>query len=253
MVVPSKRSHSLGAVLAALCVLSLVGCATNSRVVTEVSRFNRLSDATAGQLAHAVEPTQNTENQREDANREPQTFTVVPVDRNLTTSLEFQTYAQRIAGALSPHGFKMLPDSEATADLVVLGSYSIDSGREEIRSTPGSAFISGYRHFNPASGVFVSPPIAVIPPRTYSVTRYTRELHIEIVDGPDLAFGRTSPVFEARAVSIGATPSIAYAMPHMIRAGFDGFPGTNGETYVVEAEVDEKSRRPVETTIVPKS
>lgn len=59
----------------------------------------------------------------------------------------------------------------------------------------------------------------------------TRRLRLDIAEG-------ANKVFEASATSSGATANLNVIMPYLVRSVFDGFPGSNGQTRVLEFDVD---------------
>jgi len=68
-----------------------------------------------------------------------ETFAVVAEDPKLAGGLEFALYADMVGDQLEKVGY-VEAESPETASLLVRFDYSVDNGRERVRSRPGSAF-----------------------------------------------------------------------------------------------------------------
>ncbi len=72
---------------------------------------------------------------------------------------------------------------------------------------------------------------AVVGYRNVNRDVSTRRLRLDITEG-------ANKVFEASATSSGASATLSVTMPYLIRSVFDGFPGANGQSRVLEFDVD---------------
>jgi hypothetical protein len=88
-------------------------------------------------------------------------------------------------------------------------------------------------HWGWRPGYWASGPYgpAVVGYRNVSRDVSTRRLRLDIAEG-------ASKVFEASATSSGASATLSVTMPYLIRSVFDGFPGANGQSRVLEFDVD---------------
>jgi len=155
-------------------------------------------------------------------------------------SIEYQSYAQRIAQKLIAYGWRP-SDNTQKADCEVSFNYGIDNGTVVSGSMPvygqvggGTAYTSGTVMSGSGgvasySGTTYSAPVyAQTGTRAYSVTVYNRYLTLEIVSAN--AEGKPARLYEGRAVSKGRTSEIAQVLPTMIEALFKRFPGNSGKT-----------------------
>jgi len=205
--------------LAPILALSLVmgGCAM--RVNTRVTAFHMLPNQGDGR-----------------------TFAVLPLRKELTTSLEAATYAVQIGRSLEKHGYRMIRDTNTPPALVVWYAYGIDSGRTTITSAPEFGQISGgYETFSgtiysggqlsPYVGSqYTTPQFGVTGYSVASHLEFTRFLDIIIVDKAASLPGKPRIVYEARAISSGRSNQLGEIVPHMISKVFADFPGHNGAT-----------------------
>ncbi len=200
---------------APLAVLSLGACATGFS--SDVTRFQQLPIP------------------------QGQTFAVVPLTPELG-GLEFQSYADLVGRQMAQEGYRPASDI-ATADLLVRVGYSIDTGRERVRSSGfGADYGFGYSPFYGRRGSFGGyggfrrsafsygfyDPWAFGPGfnDVYSYTVYTTELEMKIDD--QRAAGRN--VFDGRAEALSRTRRLDRVVPNLVEAMFTGFPGRSGET-----------------------
>lgn len=211
----------LSPLFAAAMVLTACG---PQMVTSDVTRF------------HTLPPT---------ASAEARTFTILPRP-NQVGSLEFQQYAELIANRLTAQGYRPLPSESGTADVVVFLDFGVSTGPVEVRSSPvyGSVGLGyGFGRWPHRYGVGGSFPLypfdGVVGYDTYSVTKYTRWVDIDMLKGPEFRAGHQVSVFEGRAVSEGAGKSLPAVMPYMVTALFDHFPGPSGQTVAVSVPVPE--------------
>ncbi len=207
--------------------LALAGCATGPQSVpANVTRF------------HALPPVMR-----------PMTFTILP-ERGQVGSLEFQAYAEQVAHALSLRGWTPVPptDGAPPAETVVFLDYGAGEGRTVIDSTPvygpSVGFGTGWGRRSRWSGMGVNVPFGHAPfdddlrgYRTSSRTLYTRQLQVDILDGPAWRAGETRKLFEGRAWNEGQSRDLPAAMPVLVRALFENFPGPSGQTVRVQVPV----------------
>lgn len=209
--------------LCALLLAALVSACGPRMVTSDVTRFHSLP--ATGQAAG-------------------QTFTILP-RANQVGSLEFQTYADLVAGRLAAQGFRPMPPDAGTADYVVFVDYGVATGPVEVRSSPvyGSVgFGYGYGYWPHRFGFAGTMPFyhePIVGYDTYSVTKYTRWVEIEMLRGPAYRDQKVEKVFEGRAVSEGAGRSLPAVMPYLVTALFNNFPGPSGRTVEVSLPVAE--------------
>ena len=210
------------ALLAGL-IVALAACTS---VKTEVTRFNQLPAPAAD------------------------TFAIVPLKGQ--EGLEFQAYAERVAGQLTARGFRRVPSVEE-AKYAVTFSYAIDNGTTIASEVPiygqtgggfttfsgsGVGAVGGTPFSGVASGTAYTPPTyGEIGSTTVASTVYKRFLALTIYDAKASTKDHAVTVFEAKARSAGSKGSIAAVMPNMIAAVFKDFPGKNGETITVTARL----------------
>jgi len=175
-----------------------------------------------------------------------ETISIEPVDSLSPDSLEFSYYRVLMADKLRKLGYTPV-SSDEPATLVAKVDYSVSDGQKRIGSEQRSGAnyiprnLSNYpskypskyyaryhfhngRHHSP----FYYGYSNQWPPENYSDVVYNRILEINILDR-----STTERLFEGRAQSIGREKEIASAMPYMITAMFNNFPGENGITKVV--------------------
>jgi len=193
-----------------MALLALAGCGTP----VQVTRFHRLPLLPRGD-----------------------TVVLRAADPQKDGSLEFTHYARMLAQQLALAGYPP-PPGNAVADIVVRFDWKIDNMRKAHYSTPIYGPVGpGYfvRRIGPDGRpvtVYVPPPQGIVDvavdTRTLWDATVTLEMRPNKTDGPVL--------FEGRAVAVSYNPNIAPAMPVLIKAMFDGFPGNSGQTVVVRPE-----------------
>lgn len=174
-----------------------------------------------------------------------ETISIKPAETLTPDNLEFSYYRVLMADKLRKLGYTPVASDEQ-ATLVAKVDYSVSDGQERIGSEQRNAatyipsYLSNYpskyyaryhvyngRHHSP----FYYGYSDQWPPETYSYAVYNRKLEINISDS-----STAEMLFEGRAQSIGREKEIASAMPYMITAMFNNFPGENGITKVVTIE-----------------
>ena len=169
------------------------------------------------------------------------TFTILP-DETQRGSLEFESYAQHVAERMNMLGYRPVPAS-VPADMVVQFRYGIRGQNTVVETVPSTTVGMGYGRWPGyygggwgwGSGFGMSMPLSV---DTYTTTFYTRYLDLDIYPGKAYRRGDRQKVFEGHAVSEGTSQNLPQAIPYMIRALFDGFPGADGETLAVAIPLD---------------
>ncbi len=168
-----------------------------------------------------------------------ETISIQPAERMTPDNLEFSYYRVLMAEQLRQLGYTPVASDEP-ATLVAEVDYSVTDGQIPIGGGQRDYFIypfsSSYyvryhfhngRHHNPYYyGISDQWPL-----ENYSYAVYNRKLAINITDKTTAEI-----LFEGRAQSIGREKEIASAMPYMITAMFNNFPGENGITKVVTIE-----------------
>lgn len=155
-------------------------------------------------------------------------------------SLEHMTYEQLLKQELNSKGFREVPLDQA--EVVVLMSYGIDTGREVVFSYPifgqtgvSSSYTSGtvqsYGSYGTYSGTTTyTPTYGIVGAMPISQTRYTRFLRLDILDKKALVQQTIKKIYEAKVVSRGSSGQISVVLPSMIKAVFEDFPGKSGTT-----------------------
>jgi hypothetical protein len=174
-----------------------------------------------------------------------QTFFVQASDPRMQGSIEFQSYAQQVAGRLTALGYHQ--GEPGHASLVVSMNYGVDNGHTEIVTTPGvgpawgwgpyGAWGVGYRrglagfHGRPIYGrgfyygwndPFWYDPFGY--PDVNSYTFFISHLDMQIRRASD---GQT--LFEGKASARSTDQSLPHIVPNLVEAMFTGFPGRSGE------------------------
>jgi hypothetical protein len=203
----------------AAAALALSGCATGLN--TRVSRFQQLSAPTG------------------------QSFVVQSKDPRLDGSLEFQHYADIVAGHMVQQGYQRAADP-AHADLVVDMHYAVDHGREKIVSDPdpwgpwGGPWGGGFWGYRGWGWGWHDPFLYGRPGFGYggdvhSYTVYTSALDLDIDRTAD-----GKQVFQGKAEAHSNTDSLPKLVPQLIEAMFTGFPGNNGETVKITVQPERR-------------
>jgi Domain of unknown function (DUF4136) len=178
------------------------------------------------------------------------TFVIVPLKAQ-EGSLEFQTYAANTGRHLQLHGYQLVTDTRQ-ADFAVFLSYAVhnpqtvpgvislyDQTTGGYNRETGSFTISGAygRTYGTYSGSTYTAP-TYIP---YSRHNYTRVLLMNLVDLHKSTPTQLHTSFEGRVISSGSHRFEVVA-GCLIDAMFDGFPGSNGETKMVQISLDSCSK-----------
>ncbi len=210
--------------LAPVVLLTVAGCAAPFQA--QVSRFQQLP-APQGQ-----------------------SFTVVSDNPRLDNSLEFARYADGVAQHLAQYGY-VRAASSADAALVVHLDYSVDRGRERVRSVPGFGGHFGYGYgwgpYRPYWGFgsrawvygFDDPFLYGSSfDQVESYTIYQSELDMKIERK-----GTRERLFEGTAKAISSDDDLTTLVPNLIEAMFTGFPGNSGQTVRITVAPPEKTGR----------
>ena len=220
--VPS--SSSLRLLLAPLFLLLALAAGCASTVNTQVTAFHELTGGLQGKR-----------------------FVIIPTAEQ-QDSLEFGTYANLVREALVGEGLVDAGEDRRSADLGVSMAYEVTG-----RSAGFGSGTSGHVGFGAGSGGFSMGGIGIglgfpIGGGSSSETNYQRSLQVRIdrldndkPTAPSTPGQAAAPnrVFEARAISEGASASIAPVMRAMVQAIFKDFPGESGKTRVVQVPLEE--------------
>lgn len=170
-----------------------------------------------------------------------ESFTIVADDPRLAGGLEFQEYARLVAHKLGGVGY-VPAESPATAKLIVRMSYTVDNGREKIRTTNfgPDPFYRGYGYGywrNPYYWGFYDP--FLFGARGYqdvqSYTVYTANLDLKIDRAAD-----NLRLFEGKAEAQSLSNKLPYLIPNLVDAMFVNFPGKSGETVRITVAPEKK-------------
>lgn len=215
----SATSRFMQVAFVSAAAIGLAACATPFKA--DVSRFNAELPAPKGQ-----------------------SFAVVAEDPKLAGGLEFALYADDVAAQLTQLGYVEATGPEA-ADLLVRFDYSVDNGRERVRTT-GNTF--GAAAYGPWGGWgpvgfrrgyavgFYDPWLA--GPNVRSYTIYTGEIDVKI---DNTKTGER--LFEGNAESASRTNRLQTIVPNLVDALFTDFPGNSGETLRITIKENEKTVR----------
>jgi hypothetical protein len=152
-------------------------------------------------------------------------------------SLEHKSYEDLARNALNHIGLKEAPTGSKGRFEVSL-NYGVNTVAQKSREP----ILANPTYWHPAQyhpvwgwrpGFWATSPYgpAVVGYRTVSRDISTRRLRVDIAEG-------ANKVFEASATSSGANAALSVTMPYLIRSVFDGFPGANGQSRVLEFDVD---------------
>ncbi|MEY3906360.1 MAG: hypothetical protein RIR59_1183 [Pseudomonadota bacterium] len=202
---------------APLILLGAAGCAQSFNA--KVSRFQQMPPA------------------------QGQSFTVKAADPAQDGGLEFASYAQLVAGKLTALGYRPAAAND-TANLVVKLDYTVDRGREKIRSAPSAnrcwgyydPWCGGFAYWGrPYRGRYLGYYPGFYDPFLFgpggfdsgieSYTVFTSELNLRIERADN-----GERVFEGKAQAQSLNDNLTYLVPNLVEAMFTGFPGNSGET-----------------------
>lgn len=221
------RRFSIAAMVGA--TLALSACATPFKA--DVSRFQTHLPAPQGQ-----------------------SFSIAAADPALDGGIEFNHYASMVAAELTRYGYRQVADG-SQPELLVRLDYSIDNGRERIRSSPammdpwyggyygpryypmvvrgpnGRRYVYGYR--DPFMWGGFGPGWGGRDIESYTV--YTSDLTLQISRASD-----GYRLFEGRAEAQATDNNLTQIVPNLVEAMFTNFPGNGGEKVRITVAPPEK-------------
>ena len=176
---------------------------------------------------------------------------VLPFQKELESSLEFQNYKKTIENNLRKHGFNIVQEKD-TSDFIAFVSYGIDHGKEELVSSPvygstggGSGTFSGSSYNYGTGGTtyysgttYSMPTFGVVGSSTSSVTVHTRQLAMDLVETSTLESKKVKKIYEGRVKSVGTCKMLAAVMPQIMQSLLQGFPKKNGSTHTIDMPWD---------------
>lgn len=169
---------------------------------------------------------------------------VLPFQKELESSLEFQSYREIIETKLRINGFMIVEDKD-NSNYIAFVSYGIDA-KEQIVSSPvfgstggGTTYSRGtvtssrrgYERYSGSS--YSEPTFGVVGSSSSSVTTYTRQLAMDFVETSTLEKDKVKKIYEGKVKSIGACGIVAAVMPLMIESLFKTFPQKSGSTNTI--------------------
>jgi hypothetical protein len=172
------------------------------------------------------------------------TIKVLPFDKSLENSLQFQNYAESIEYYLNSYGFSVVNENQVP-DYIVFLSYGIGSGEESIVSETvtgqtggGTTYRSGSVYGSGGSVSYYGtsykmPTYGVVGSKTYSETNYTSNLALDIVDASSLKSDKPIKIYEGRVKSTGLCADLNSKTDYMVIALFWEFPGTSGVSSMI--------------------
>ena len=161
----------------------------------------------------------------------------------MESSLEFQNYKKTIEDNLQKYGFNIVQEKD-TSDFIAFVSYGISGGRDELVSSPvfgskggGTSTFSGSAYDYGSGGTiyysgtaYSMPTFGVVGSRTSSITKYTRQLAMDLVETSTLESKKINKVYEGRVKSVGRCNMVSTVMSEMIASIFTDFPRNNSST-----------------------
>lgn len=220
-----------------LAALILAGC-QQSQIVTQIHSTHRLPDRGDGR-----------------------NFVIVPVDPTMRDAPEFARFAEMVAEGLVQNGYTRFtaaqpqqrgrPAPRRNPDMIVALGYGIDGATIQVYPAQFALVGGGMAHYTGwargSSGYVGHDPVGhgpdtfdVIDAAIRSGRYFRRELAVGIDDNrpaprarPGQAAAPSGPLYQAQVISAGAIDDPAVIVPVMIRAMFQNFPGTSGETRTV--------------------
>ncbi len=177
------------------------------------------------------QPTMQTEVTRFYALPPPpsgQSFAVAP-ESGQAGDLEFHHYAVQVSAALQGKGFRLATPGPDQADLVVLLHFGTIGSHTEVYSDPSPGWGQpgwwGWRGYPPS-------------PQISSNTYYSEFLDVALFEGAAWRRGEQRALFQGRAVGDSSVRDLNAAMPYLVRALFQDFPGANGQTVRLSVPLD---------------
>jgi hypothetical protein len=171
---------------------------------------------------------------------------VLPFKKDLENSLEFENYKKIIENNLQKYGFNIVQEKD-TSDLIAFVTYGIGGGKQEIVSSPilgstgggttyssGTVSTPGVGYSNYSGSSYSMPTFGVVGSRTDSITRYTRQLAMDLVETSTLESKKVNKVYEGRVKSTGYCSVVLEVMPQMLQSMFLGFPRRNGTSETIK-------------------
>jgi len=186
-----------------------------------------------------------------------ETYFVVADDPALAGGLEFAQYADLVEAQMTRLGYSQAASVD-DASLLVRFDYTVDKGRERVRSTgfrdpfysPWYGYTArGYRarpgYYSPRyygshwGYGFNDPWFGGPEVRSYTV--YT--------SGIDLKIDRAATgerLFEGEAQAVSTSNRLQYLVPNLVEAMFTDFPGNSGETVRISIAPEKTTVRRIE-------
>jgi hypothetical protein len=175
---------------------------------------------------------------------EGKTIKVLPFDKSLGNSLQFQNYAESIEDYLYSSGFSAVNENQEP-DYIVFLSYGMGSGKESVvsetvtgRTGGGTTSRSGSVYGSGGSvsyygTSYTMPTYGIVGSTTYSETNYTSNLALDIVDASSLKSDKPTKIYEGRVKSTGSCTDLNSKTDYMIIALFWEFPGISGASSMI--------------------
>ena len=178
---------------------------------------------------------------------------VLPFQTELESSLEFQNYKKTIENNLQKYGFNIVQEKDSS-DFIAFVSYGIDGGKDKLFSSPvygstggGSETFSGSSYNYGTGGTtyysgttYSMPTFGVVGSLTSSITKYTRQLAMDLVETSTLESKKINKIYEGRLKSTGVCSMLSAMMPGMLESLFMDFPRKSGSTETITIIDDEE-------------
>jgi hypothetical protein len=154
---------------------------------------------------------------------------------------------------LQKYGFNITQEKDSS-DFIAFISYGINGGRDELVSSPiygstggGSGTFSGLPYNYGTGGTiyysgttYLMPIFGVIESLTSSITKYTSQLAMDLVETSTLKSKKINKIYEGRVKSTGVCSMLSAMMGGMLESLFMDFPRKSGSTETIAIIDDEE-------------
>ena len=150
-----------------------------------------------------------------------QQIAIVPAEPSQANTIEFMTYASKLAAKLAEVGFQVAPpDPDQPPDYIAALAYGVGAQQA------GAAYTSGSVTSNHAGGARYSGTTTV-------ESRYPRALVVGIYSVPKHEGTQPQQVYSMTALSTGRCRALSSVIDPILDAAFRDFPGESGKSRTV--------------------
>lgn len=177
-----------------------------------------------------------------DMNKKKVTLYTMEKYKDQDNNLEYDNYRSKVESYLKKSNFHY----DSNANIVIKFYYGIDSGSEQIISTPivaqtgvSSSYTSGRintygKNSTYSANTTYTPTYGVVGSSTSSYTSYRRLFVLEMFDKIS-----NQKIYESKVISEGSSSQILSVIDEMIESLFIDFPGENGKSRKEKVEFKE--------------